>query len=146
MEEFKDVILKQLKDYNLVWFGCDCSALGDRTLGIWDDNQFDYNNTFDIDFDMSKEDMLDTRHSAMNHAMCFSGVNLVNDKPNRFKIENSWGEKIARKGYFVCSDSWFDKYVYQAVVNKKYLNEKQLECLSKKPKELLPWDPFGTLA
>ena len=46
----------------------------------------------------------------------------------------------------MCSDSWFEKFVYQAVVNKKYLNEKQLECLSKEPIELLPWDPFGTLA
>lgn len=146
INEFKELIIKQMKDNQIVWFGCDCSNLGDRNLGIWDDNQFDYNHTFDIDFDMSKEDMLDTRNSAMNHAMCFTGVNLVDDIPNRYKIENSWGDKIARKGYFVCSDSWFDKYVYQAVVNKKYLNEKQLACLDKKPIELLPWDPFGTLA
>lgn len=146
MNEFKELVIKQMKDNQIVWFGCDCSFLGDRELGVWDDNQFDYNNTFDIDFDMSKEEMLDTRNSAMNHAMCFTGVNLIDDKPNRFKIENSWGDKIARKGYFVCSDSWFEKFVYQAVVNKKYLNEKQLECLSKEPIELLPWDPFGTLA
>ncbi len=146
MDEFKQAVINQMKDNEIVWFGCDCGKLADRELGIWDDNQFDYNDTFDIDFDMSKEDMLDSRHSAMNHAMCLTGVNLVDDKPNRFKIENSWGDKIANKGYFVCSDSWFDKFVYQAVVNKKYLSEKQRECLKKEPIELLPWDPFGTLA
>lgn len=143
--DFKELILKQLKDQQLVWFGCDCGKDGDEG-GLWDDQAFDYDNTLNMNLSMSKAEMLDTAESAMNHAMVFSGVNLVDGKPNRWKIENSWGEKAGKKGYYICSDTWFDKYVYETVVHKKYLNKKQLAALKKKTIELDPWDPFGSLA
>ncbi len=146
MEEFKELCLKQLKDNQLVWFGCDCGKYGNRTSGLWDDKQFDYETTFDMQLNMTKEEMLDTRESAMNHAMVFTGVNLVNDHPTRWKIENSWGDKIANKGFFICSDTWFDQYVYEAAINKKYLSEKELKALEEDPTVLKPWDPFGSLA
>ncbi len=146
MDDFKTAVINQLKDGSPVWFGCDCGKDGDREAGIWDDQMFDYDDTFGIDFEMSKADMLDTCHSAMNHAMVITGVNLEDDKPTKWKIENSWGEKAGKNGYYVCSDTWFDKYVYQACVHKKYLNDKGRDALSKDPIVLKPWDPFGTLA
>ena len=146
MKDFKDLILKQLKDNEIVWFGCDCGKDGDRKTGLWDDQAYDYEHTFDMHLDISKADMLDSRQSAMNHAMVLTGVNLVKNRLTRWKIENSWGDKVANKGYFICSDTWFDKYVYEAVVNRKYLNKKQLAAAGKKPVVLDPWDPFGSLA
>ena len=146
MSDFKKLILDQLKDGQIVWFGCDCGKDGKRDIGLWDDAHFDYAGTFDMHLDMTKAEMLDTRESAMNHAMVLTGVNLDGGKPTRWKIENSWGDKVAHDGYYICSDTWFDKYVYEAVVHKKYLNAKQLKALKSKPIELLPWDPFGSLA
>ena len=146
MEEFKAAILAQLKDGYPVWFGCDCGADGDRETGLWDDQAFAYGDTFDMDLDMEKAEMLDFRQSAMNHAMVFTGVNLVDGRPTRWKIENSWGDKVANKGYYTCSDTWFDKYMYAAAVNRKYLSEKALAALREEAVELEPWDPFGTLA
>ncbi|MBQ2656282.1 MAG: C1 family peptidase [Erysipelotrichaceae bacterium] len=146
IKDFKDLILKQMKDGDPVWFGCDCGKDSNRELGLWDDLSNDYENTFKLDLEMSKADMLDTLESAMNHAMVFTGVNLVKNKPTRWKIENSWGDKVANKGYYVASDTWFDKYVFEAVVDKKYLNKKQLAAMKKKPVVLDPWDPFGSLA
>lgn len=146
MEEFKEAVLKQLKAGELVWFGCDCGKNGDRETGLWDDQAFDYAGTFGMHLDMSKADMLDYGESAMNHAMVLTGVNLVDGKPTRWKIENSWGTKIAHEGYFTASDSWFDKYMYVAAIHKKYLSEETLKALEKKPVEVAPWDPFGTLA
>lgn len=146
MEDFKEAILKQMKAGEPVWFGCDCGKEGDREKGLWDDQLFDYESTFDMDLSFTKEDMLDARESAMNHAMVLTGVNLVDDKPTRWKIENSWGDKTANKGYYICSDTWFDKYVFEAVVNKKYLSAADKKVLKQKPIELRPWDPFGSLA
>ena len=137
---------KQLKAGEVVWFGCDCGKDGDREAGLWDDMSFDFENTLRMDLELSKAEMLDTCESAMNHAMVFTGVNLVKNKPTRWKIENSWGDKVANKGYYVASDTWFDKYVFEAVVDKKYLNKKQLAAMKKKPVVLDPWDPFGSLA
>lgn len=83
----------------------------------------------------------------MNHAMVLCGVNLDKDgKPDRWKIENSWGEEPGRKGYFVASDAWFDEFVYQAVVTRRFLNEEQRRALDTSPIELAPWDPMGSLA
>jgi len=129
-----------------VWFGCDCGKDADRDTGLWDNAQYDYANTLDMQLDMTKAEMLDYKESAMNHAMVLTGVNLVDEKPTRWKIENSWGEKIGNKGYFIASDSWFDEYTYVVAVHKKYLSETSQKALLEEPKELLPWDPFGTLA
>ena len=146
IEEFKEATLKQLKDGEVVWFGCDCGKDGDRESGFWDDGLFDYEGTLDMHLELTKAEQLDMRHSAMNHAMVFTGVNLVDDKPTRWKIENSWSDKNGQKGYYSASDSWFDKYMYVVAINKKYLSEKALAALEEEPTVLEPWDPFGTLA
>ena len=146
MERFKALVISQLKDGEPVWFGSDCSKSGDRDEGVWDDLSFDIDTLFQINTQMSKEAMLDTRHSAMNHAMVITGVNLDGDKPTKWKIENSWGDEHANKGYYVATDSWFDKFVYQAVINKKYMSDMERSDLNKNPIELNPWDPMGTLA
>ena len=90
--------------------------------------------------------MLDYHHSAMNHAMVITGVNLLKDKPTKWKIENSWGPDAGKGGYYTATDEWFDAFVYQVVVNKKYLDSEELKCLEKAPHHLNPWDPMGTLA
>lgn len=146
MDELKASVIAQMKDGMPTWFGCDCSKFADRNTGAWDDQQFAYAESFDMKLEMSKAEMLDSHESMMNHAMVLTGVNLVNDKPNRWKIENSWGDKIAHKGYFIASDTWFDQYVYVAAVNKKYLSKEALAALDKPSKVLPAWDPFGTLA
>ena len=118
----------------------------DRENGIWDDKTFDIDTLFQINSEMSKGAMLDTRESAMNHAMVITGVNLDDDKPTKWKIENSWGDDVANKGYYTATDTWFPKFVYQIVVNKKYLTEKEQEILKEEKIRLKPWDPMGTLA
>ena len=95
---------------------------------------------------MTKEESLDYCNSVMNHAMVLTGVNLdENGNPDRWKIENSWGSGGAHAGYHMASDAWFDLYVYQAVVNKKYLGD-YAAALDGAPIELEPWDPMGSLA
>ena len=146
IEELKDLVLKQLKDGELVWFGSDVSRYGDRSTGIWDDAAYDYEAMLGIDIHMDKADMLDYKQSSMDHAMVITGVAFKDGKPRKWKIENSWGPTAGNNGYYMMSDSWFDQFVYQAVINKKYLTKKQLDVLKQKPIELNPWDPMGTLA
>ncbi|MBQ9938569.1 MAG: C1 family peptidase [Oscillospiraceae bacterium] len=147
MDELVSLVIKQLKDKEVVWFGSDVGKFGNRAEGIWDDLSYDYGSAFDIDYDISKADALDYRNSCMNHAMVITGVNLdENDKPNRWKIENSWGDQNGDEGYYMMSGTWFDRFVYQAVVHKKYLSEEQLKMLEEKPIRLNPWDPMGSLA
>ncbi|MBQ9324368.1 MAG: C1 family peptidase [Clostridia bacterium] len=142
---FKAAIIRQLEAGEVVWFGSDVGKYGDRQEGFWDDAAFDAELVTGLDLAISKEDALDYGFSAMNHAMVITGVNLENGKPDRWRIENSWGDDRGNKGYYICSDTWFDQYVYQAAVQKKYLGEKAA-LYDRKPVELDPWDPMGTLA
>jgi bleomycin hydrolase len=82
----------------------------------------------------------------MNHAMCIVGVDLEDGKPLKWKIENSWGPDNGSSGYYVMSDSWFDRFVYQAVVLKKYLTKEEVAATKEEATHLPPWDPMGTLA
>ena len=145
IDEFKAAILRQLQAGKVVWFGADSGKFGDREQGVWDDRCFHAEQMTGLDLSLTKAEALDYHYSAMGHAMVLTGVNLVDGKPNRWKIENSWGEKSGTNGYYVCSDSWFDKYIYQAAVEKEFLGE--LAALAEQPPiELPPWDPMGTLA
>ncbi len=146
MERVKELTISQLKDGEPVWFGSDCHKAGDREEGIWDDTSFDIDTLFQIDSKMTKGAMLDTRESAMNHAMVITGVNLDGELPTKWKIENSWGDEKANKGYHVATDTWFSKFVYQIVVHKKYLTEEEKNILNTNKIRLKPWDPMGTLA
>ena len=67
----------------------------------------------------------------------FGGYAFVNKYGKYFFMK----EEDIRK-----SNTWFDKYAYQVVINKKYLSQEQLEELKLEPIELKPWDPLGTLA
>ena len=149
VDEMKDLIIKQLKNGEVVWFGSNVVKDSERQAGLLDTELYKRDDLFDVNFDMSKADMLDSGESMMDHAMVITGVDLVDGKPTKWKIENSWGEKPGFKGYFVMSDKWFDKFVYQAVINKKYLSDdlkKAFDEGSKAPIQLLPWDPMGALA
>lgn len=150
INDFKSLAVKQLQDGEAVWFGSDVGQSSDRKIGIMDTNIYDVEGLFNTDLSMTKAERLDYIESMMTHAMVLTGVDLdENGKPTKWKVENSWGEKVGTKGYFVMSDSWFDQYVYQLVINKKYLSDdlkKTFEAESQEPTVLAPWDPMGALA
>ena len=146
MERMKEAIVAQLKDGHPVWFGSDVGFYRDRNSFAWDDNAFDYDSALGFVPEFDKEQMLDYRASAMNHAMVIVGVEIKEGKILRWKIENSWGTSNGINGYYVMSPSWFDRFVYQAVVMKKYLTEQEIKATEEEPIHLPPWDPMGTLA
>lgn len=147
IEELKKAAIAQMKAGEPVWFGCDCGKMADREGGVWDLELYDYEGLFNSAFDMSKEEMLNYGLSKMNHAMVFQGVDL-DDAGNSFRwcVENSWGPDRGQKGMYLMTDAWFDKYMYQVVVNKKYLSREIVAAYEKEPVVLAPWDPMGALA
>lgn len=148
VEVMKDGTLKQLKDGEPVWFGCDVAQFFYRKGANLDLSTLKIFDLLNVEYDLSKEERLDYKESLMTHAMVFVGCDYdeENKKINRYKVENSWGKDAGDRGYLVMSDEWFDEYMYQALINKKYLDEKVIKAYSEEPIHLKPWDPMGSLA
>lgn len=136
----KKAAIASLKDGQSVWFGCDVLKDMDRKEGILDPDYFKKSELFDTDLQLGKADRLATREGQVSHAMTFTGVDLIDDQPTKWKVENSWGDKVGNKGYFVMSDAWFDEYVYEIVVQNKYLQEEDKRVVAKEKEDLTPWD------
>ena len=145
----KRAAIAQLKDGLPVWFGCDVAQSYLREEGIMDLAALDVDSIlgFAVEGALTKAERLDYGESAMTHAMVFEGVNLdAAGNPTLWKVENSWGKDHGRDGFDTLSDAWFDEYVYQVVVDKKYLTDEEREALKSEPIVLAPWDPLGSLA
>lgn len=146
MATFKKLAIAQLEDGESVWFGCDVGQSSTRESGIMALDAFDVNDLFDINFNMTKAERLDFGESLMTHAMVLTGVDIVDGQSTKWKVENSWGEKVGDNGFFVASDEWMDEYTYQIVVRKEFLTPEQLAAFEAEPTVLAPWDPMGALA
>jgi len=149
-EQLKQLAVKQLEDGLPVWFGCDVDQSFVRTDGIMDLDALDIDDLFGFDImkGFDKAARLDYGESLMTHAMVLEGVNLGDDgKPTLWKVENSWGKDHGKDGFDSLTDDWFSEYVYQIVVDRKYLTDEQWKIFdTMEPIELAPWDPLGALA
>lgn len=147
MDRFKELAIAQMKAGETVWFGSDVGQVSDRQKGILATNVYDFTSSMDINLTQDKAGRLDYSESLMTHAMVLTGVDLDADgKSVKWKVENSWGDKVGQKGYFVASDAWMDEYTYQIVVRKDFLTAEELAAYEADPQVLAPWDPMGALA
>ena len=147
MDRFKELAIAQMKSGETVWFGSDVGQVSDRQKGILATNVYDFTASMDINLTQDKAGRLDYSESLMTHAMVLTGVDLDADgKSVKWKVENSWGDKVGQKGYFVASDAWMDEYTYQIVVRKDFLTAEELAAYEADPQVLAPWDPMGALA
>jgi len=145
-EEMKAVTQKLLEDGVPVWMGCDVGKEMDRKGGYWDADLFNVSGLYGVEYGMDKENRLRHGQTMMTHAMLFTGVDVVNGKPRRWRVENSWGEDSGQKGYYTMNDSWYDEYMFEIAAPKEYLTEKMLAGLETEPIVLPAWDPMGSLA
>ena len=147
MDRLKELAIAQMQAGETVWFGSDVGQSSNRKAGVMAEGMHDFTASMDIRLTQDKAGRLDYSESLMTHAMVLTGVDLdENGKAKKWKVENSWGEKVGNKGYFVASDAWMDEYTYQIVVRKEFLTAAELAAYEAEPLVLSPWDPMGALA
>jgi bleomycin hydrolase len=61
----------------------------------------------------------------------------------KWKVENSWGDKRGREGWWTITSPWFDANVYEVLINKKYVPPEILKLMTQEPITMPPWDPFS---
>ncbi|KAH7037364.1 peptidase C1B, bleomycin hydrolase [Microdochium trichocladiopsis] len=166
MADLKQACVATLRAGIPIFFGSDVGKFSNTAAGIMDLDLIDYRLGFNTDIlgpsssssssnssrresaALSKADRLRTGESAMTHAMVLTAVHVDEEsgRPVRWRVQNSWGEDVGEKGWFVMSDAWMEEFVYQAVVHPKFLSREVRDVLKKEPVVLPLWDPMGALA
>lgn len=142
----KDVACKLLGDNQPVWFGCDVGKMMSDEYGLWDAKLYDWSSVYDTPFQLTKADRLILHESQMTHAMLFTGVDLVDGRARRWRVENSWGSKKGKEGFYTMNDSWFDEYLFEIAGPRSLLPADLQAALDQDPIVLPAWDPMGALA
>lgn len=147
MDCLKELVQKQIKDGMPVWFGCDSRVYADRKNGVYSLENFELQKLGFKNKMLNKEENLQYGLSNLTHAMVIKGFSCdQRGKPEKWLVENSYGEEIGRSGLFSMSDQWFDLFVYEVVIHKRYLEPELLNCYEKESIILPPWDVLGNLA
>ena len=146
-DEMKDITQRLLEDGIPVWMGCDVGKNMARKRGLWDADLYDLKGLYGIQFGMEKADRLRFGQTMMTHAMLFTGVDVVDGKPRRWRVENSWGsEDSGEKGFYTMNDNWYDEHMFEIAAPKDYLTDEMKSGLKGDPIVLPAWDPMGSLA
>jgi bleomycin hydrolase len=146
MSVIKDIAAKTLQGGEPVWFGCDVGKMMSSDYGIWDASLYDLPSVYDAQFELDKAARLAYHETQMTHAMLFTGVDVLDGVPRRWRVENSWGADRGKDGYYTMNDSWFDEYVFEIAARRSALPSELQQALSAEPIVLPAWDPMGALA
>lgn len=146
IQTLKNAIIAMLKAGHPVFFGCDVGKFSDQDSGVMDPDIIDLALGFNVTLGLNKAERLDSGESSMTHAMVITAVHLEDNKPVRWRVQNSWGDTAGEKGWFVMTDRWLDEYVFQAVVDPKFVSADVRAVLEQTPRVLPRWDPMGVLA
>lgn len=130
-KELKDLAIKQLKDNIPVMVGIYTKKFVDNESGVLDTRLYDFEKLVKYK-KLSKEDGMSVGDINLHHWMTITGVHIENDKPLRWKVEDSYGDKEKFNGYYIMNDNYFDEYVFTVIIHKKYLSQKQLELYNQK--------------
>ncbi len=141
MSTLKAIAVKALLADEPLWFSCDVGKDQSRDHGIMAMELFDYDSIYGTRMAMTKAERSLFRESVPNHAMVFIGIDMHNDKPVKWLVENSWGSDKGSKGRWALYDSWFDMNVYSIIVKKEYVPKDVLEIFKRPAIRRPVWDP-----
>ena len=146
VEDIQQMAIASLRDSVAMYFSCDVAKELNSDRGLLDLRNYDYGAIFGTTFPMDKKQRIQTFASGSSHAMTLVAVNLQDTvnytQPDRWMVENSWGEKSGWKGHLIMTDEWFREYMFRLVVARKYVPQNILDILKQKPVRLPVWDPM----
>ena len=142
VERIKEMAIASIKDNTAMYFSCDVGKFANSKKGVLDINNFDYESLMGVTFGMDRKERVQTHASGSSHAMTLIAVDIVDGKPVKWMVENSWGPASGYQGNYIMTDEWFNEYMFRLVVEKKYVPADVLKMLDQKPIQLPAWDPM----
>ncbi len=141
LDAMKQIAMESVMANEPVWFAADVGKDQSKTLGIMAANLYNYGPLFDVDLNLDRAQRIRFRDGGANHAMVFMGVDVVDNKPVKWLVENSWGADKGDKGSWTLYNNWFDEHVYMVIVNKRHVPAAMLKVFTEPVTMLPPWYP-----
>ena len=142
VERIKEMAIASIKAGKAMYFSCDVGKFLDRTRGVADLRNFDYESLLGVDLSMDKRQRVMTHASGSTHAMTLIAVDLRDGQPQKWMVENSWGATSGYQGNIIMTDAWFNEYMFRLVVEKQFVPADVMQMLEQKPIMLPAWDPM----
>lgn len=142
MDRIKEMAIASIRAGKAMYFSCDVAKYLNRSSGVADLKNFDYESLLGVDLSMDKKQRVMTHSSGSSHAMTLIAVDVKDGKPQKWMVENSWGPASGYKGNIIMTDEWFDEYMFRLVVERRFVPEDILKMLEQKPVQLPAWDPM----
>ncbi|MBQ2172204.1 MAG: C1 family peptidase [Bacteroidales bacterium] len=142
IERIKEMAIASIKDNTALYFSCDVGKFLNRSRGVADLKNFDYESLMGVSFGMNKRQRIQTHASGSTHAMTLIAVDIKNGQPVKWMVENSWGITSGYRGNIIMTDEWFNEYMFRLVVEKKYVPDDIMALMDQKPILLPAWDPM----
>lgn len=141
IDDMKKIAMASVVANEPVWFACDVGKDQSSKQGIMAVNLFNYGPLFNLNLQLNRAQRILYRDGGSNHAMVFMGVDVVDNKPAKWLVENSWGTEKGDKGTWTLYNDWFDEHVYMVIVNKRHVPAEMLKVFDEPVKVLPPWYP-----
>jgi bleomycin hydrolase len=139
IQRLMEITVRSLDKGHPVWFGGDVDKDVDHESGIMHTKIFDrsgiYGWTAPETFSALRLPMaMHLRLQSGGHAMLISGYDRPKGKGVvKFRVENSWGTTSGDAGIFHLYKEWFEAYVSEIAVLRKFLRASELKALSDNP-------------
>ena len=147
IDVLRDAVFKSIKGNMPVPFAADVKHYMQNT-----DSRMDtfvhYEDLLGVSLLKPRKVLFENLISSPNHAMLFIGTN---GNKGEWQVENSWGQENDKYPYLTMSDDWFEHYVGEIIVHRRFVPQQVKKQHDKEKKNgkitFFPiWDVFGTLA
>jgi len=140
-DKIKAMAIESIKNNEAIYASCDVGQQLDRSYGILDVDNFDYDAVYGVKFGMNKSERIQSKASGSSHGMALIAVDLdENGKSTKWQFENSWGVDAGHNGYLTFTDEWFDEFMFRIVVHKSFVTPEVLKIYETKATLLPAWD------
>lgn len=141
IDAMKKIAMESVMANEPVWFASDVGKDQSSKPGIMALNLFSYGPLFNVNLHLDRAQRIRYRDGGSNHAMVFMGVDVVDNKPAKWLVENSWGTEKGDRGTWTLYNDWFDEHVYMVIVNKKHVPAAMMKVFEEPVTVLPSWYP-----
>lgn len=120
VEDINSAIIKQLKAGIPIWFSAEISLQRDKENGILHSNVYKFKDFLNIN-EIDRNDAFRLGNINYDHAMAITGVNILNGKINRYRVDDSLSIN-SKNDHIVMYPNYFNDFIITLVFHKNFID------------------------